>query len=494
VLARLRDESGGALVLVSLTMVVMLSFTAFVADLGPVYVERRLAQTAADAAVLAGAQSLGQGPMVAAQEAMELARENLRIQYSDAEWAALWAPGSCPAPPAGYAVPAAIAGTTDCIALNSGGTRMWVRIPDQVLAASFSRVIGVEELRTSAAAEAQIDYVPTSPVLPFGVPLTAGDSGEACLKTSPDGMADYTAPCNGSSSGNFGYLNSPTYGNAFYNTPRQCTGDTTHRAVNNIIMGIDHPLDEYRGPTESPYEPDEAQRFDECDVPAPNTMYVKTGNMSNSVLDNGLVDGEDYAGGPGRLVPRVDLGWAKRRVTHVWLENKPLWEFIDPSLTTADGIPGECLRSTFDPLTGNPTKQHMAECLAAYNSGGHTTPLFTADTVNPGDGVYDIQLSRRFSFLPEFWDATFGSGSSEPHAIKRFRAAFLQTVYFGCDGTGCDIVFNPGEGGTTAIGNPSQKTDALTAFLFKDSMLPASVIASGPGSAGGTVRHVSLIR
>ena len=93
--------------------------------------------------------------------------------------------------------------------------------------------------------------------------------------------------------------------------------------------------------------------------------------------------------------------------------------------------------------------------------------------------------------MPEFWDTDFGNGTT-PHLIKRFRATYIQTAYFGCNGNSCNVVFNPGEG-TTSMGRSQDQLDAITGFVFKSSMLPTAIFDSGPG---GSLRgnSVNLLR
>ena len=65
---RFGDESGQTLIFVALSMSMLLGFTAFATDAGVLLHQRRLAQTAADSAAIAGAEHLGYGS-VAAQAA-----------------------------------------------------------------------------------------------------------------------------------------------------------------------------------------------------------------------------------------------------------------------------------------------------------------------------------------------------------------------------------------------------------------------------------------
>ncbi|MGH8998036.1 MAG: TadE/TadG family type IV pilus assembly protein [Acidimicrobiia bacterium] len=478
-----RDEQGAALVLVALTMVVLLGMTAFVVDIGRGQNERRSSVTAADGATLGGIQYIRSSHSVAQNEAMELARQSLPATYTDAEWAASWAPAAAPAngcpasAPAGYQ----FAPNTKCMMFNTAGSRMRVRIPNQIIETAFAGVLGVDELKTSAMAEAEIDIPGFGGVLPFGLPFKGPGGGEACLKDSSGGHA--IPPCDGPDGGNFGYLDSPQYGNTGMGTSTRCTGSTNEVLRQNIIVGIDHILDEYTGP--GPYvdpTPSATARYDQCFNSAPNTLNHETGSKSNH-FDYGLVRADDELGHPARLRQGA---WPKRSVTGVQLDDKPLWEFI-PN-TTIVGAPASCQRSAF---TANPTKAQLLTCFTDYNATG-TAPLFTADTVDPGDGVYDIQLSPRFAFVPEFHSTNVDSGSSHSYTVNRFRPIFIQTVFFGCKGGDkCNVIFNPGESlaGTGGEGD----AESMSVMLFKDSMLPASILANGPGGSLGAYR-ASLIR
>jgi hypothetical protein len=90
-------------------------------------------------------------------------------------------------------------------------TKIRVKLPQQVIQAAFGQFANVKTLSTHAEAEATISPVGTSGVLPFPVNAATG-SGNVCLFTPPNGKP--AAPCDGSTSGNFGYLASPTVGNS----------------------------------------------------------------------------------------------------------------------------------------------------------------------------------------------------------------------------------------------------------------------------------------
>jgi hypothetical protein len=483
--------------MVALTMVVMLGMTAFVVDLGMGYNERRVSVTAADGAALAAAQNLGYGTTTAVTEAMEVAREDLRADYTDAQWTSLWSTGDgCPAASStvGNASGWYRTATTPCITFNNAGTRVRVRIPSQIIQTSFAKVLGVNELKAAAEAEAEVDIPGTyGGVLPFGVLSTGGSGQEVCLKDSSGGHS--APPCDGPDTGNFGYIASPLYGNTGIGTTAECGGGHGKELfIINLILGIDHILDEYRGPDENPLEPTEAQRFDSCYTQQPNTIYNDTGNHSSD-LDDGLVRGTTSASytSPTRSARLTQGPYSKTTISGQQLDNKPLWEFIPTSLTSAT-IPASCVRSSF---TGsNASKTHLNQCFTDYSAGGYSTPMFTEDTINPGDGIYDIQLSPRFAFVPEFNGTSWPSGSGGSLSIKKFRAAYIQTVFFKCNGSSCDIIFNPGEtDGVPSGGGATSKTaESLTAMLFKNSMLPASIMSAGPGGSLVGGAKISLVK
>lgn len=70
------NESGQTLIIVALSMSVLLGFTAFATDVGVLLQQKRLAQTAADSAAIAGAEHLGYGSAAAQSAAQTDAASN----------------------------------------------------------------------------------------------------------------------------------------------------------------------------------------------------------------------------------------------------------------------------------------------------------------------------------------------------------------------------------------------------------------------------------
>lgn len=466
---RARGEDGLAIVMVALTLVVMLVFVAFAVDVGAGVSERRQDQTSADAAALAAAQLIPQGVTVATQAAINQARENIRQSFTDAAWLSAWRNCTDTSKPPEYTISGTIPDpanplatiTIPCVSFSPSMARVRVRIPGMDVQTSFAQVIGVKKITASAAAEAEADH---PSVLPFGLIAAGGSSIENCLKSTANGQ-NTADPCNGSSSGNFGSIDSPLYGTIQYGTTAKCTGDTNGRLENNMIVGIDHELDRYR----EPGEPTEASVGDVCFNQFPNTVTGQTGIGSS--LDDGMLHGTaPYSGGPARL---LRTPFPKRSIAGVNIDDWPLWKYIPYGLS---GIPADCTREYLDQ---HPDKASMRQCLSDYAVSGSSVPLFTADTHNPGDGTYDIEESARFAYVPMFWDSSWGSGSSQPHTIKAFLAVFVQTLSF-CHGNTCDSL-NPGEG-TGAWGTTGDQLDAFTAFVLPDSALPPELVQNGPNS------------
>ena len=75
-LVNLRDESGAVLVIVAISMVALLGFTALVIDGGRLYTEKSKLQKAMDAAVLAGAQGIRTSEVQAKSIARDVSQKN----------------------------------------------------------------------------------------------------------------------------------------------------------------------------------------------------------------------------------------------------------------------------------------------------------------------------------------------------------------------------------------------------------------------------------
>lgn len=160
-----RSERGATAVVVAISMLVIMGFAALVIDLGAGFNERAQDQSAADASVMAGAIEVLGNAEAMRDKALEYARSNLDTTYTDAEWASTWESCSDPekaslglglTPVPGPAADGNWTGVSqlDCISTGSGGF-LRVRIPDQIVATTFGKTMGADQLEASAAAVAR---------------------------------------------------------------------------------------------------------------------------------------------------------------------------------------------------------------------------------------------------------------------------------------------------------------------------------------------------
>lgn len=495
----------------SLLLVVLLVFAAFAIDIGNGYNQRRQAQSAADAAVLAAAQQTTDA--TAASAAIDVSRQNLDVTPTSSDWAIRY--GSCfdsGAAARGYTIASS---ASPCVRFTPNRQRIRVRVPDIPVETYFGGVVGVDEMTANAFAEAQVDVGGSSDVLPYGLPSNSASVDEACLKTGPNPnntAYPYSACANGPTTGNFGRLDISLFGNSTIGTPTDCGQSNADRGVAfNTAFGVDHNLATTPNMTSGIHD-----RLDACanHLIRPSVLDNQTGNTSGGLNEGMYFDNVQGTGRPGRLA-QVPTGWPSVVVRSGFpaFDNRPLWYFIPTGLTTAQ-VPNSCRAETFDnsrsnadigytlgeppwrqapypPSTPNESKAHLLVCLADYRAASSATVLFGRDSDgDPDNRHFDIMDSPRFGFVPELWEATL---QNDNH-IRDFRAVFLQTAYHKCGAGGCDIVFSPGST-TDNIGvglGGNRPMDAISAILFTGNMLPAPILEDRPGQRTSTL--VSLLR
>ncbi len=471
------------MVLLALGMVVLMGFAGLVTDVGAGQNEHRQDQTAADAAALDGAQHLAitiGAPNDAATSAMATARLNLQRTYSDSAWASIWS--SCSDPDRDGTKYPDVSSVSPCISFGTGRTRIRVRLPDQVVQTTFARVLGITTLTTHAVAEAQLQPPTGGGVLPFGVVgFNADITNQVC--------ATAAAGCGGSSGDTLRALDSPLVGNPQYGGTRSCRQppattdpDFGRRIEYNTAMGIDHLLVVRGG---------DPTRLDSCGVALPNTVWASSLQGSSRFTDfvNGL--GAGLLTGPGsganypdrqpvrlKRIPNVP-GWETRSVGGISVDNRPLWEFI-PFTLASPAIPATCDRNQANPPW---SKARMQQCLSDYVTGNYTAPMFTKRSPGTPPGTYDIQASPRFAFVPSFTSCCADGSIDAQGPIADFHMIFIQTLYLNASDT---LLFEPGEGGTAMT---LSKFDGLSALRMQDSMVPSSVLSSGPT---GSLRGMSV--
>ena len=487
------DERGVSMVLFALLMVTFTVFVAFAVDIGGVANQRRRAQLSDDAGVLGAAQDL---PFTASArgQVISLVNQDLGVSWTaGTEWNTC---GSISAP-SGFTKD----NTSNCIAYDSSFTRVWASVPAAGYATSFGKVIGVNSINVSAQAIARKATAGFGGVLPFGIPATAGGSGQVCLKTGPSGHIDSQPPCNGPDSGNFGTLDILWYFQSGVTPSADCNaGGGTGRLPNNIAAGVDHQLSIYTG----------TEVVDQCGVPAPNAVAVQTGNAG--ALDQGIITGNSFGDGqPARLRRVGDTSGDYYTQTtnidgHSTVNDTGLWQFM--KATPNFDTPNSCAKSVFttaltDGVPDNKTQLRLLldACFAEYSQT--TGPMTLGCSNQPCAGVlfdnnsrtesgidlYDIQLNPRFAYVPRL-TGVWPPGNSGTVRIASFQAVYIQRLFIKCGGT-CDVDFDPGvnNGGQSANGG---NAEAITAYAFNPTMLPGS-LGSNPYQLGQSM-SIQLIK
>jgi hypothetical protein len=496
-----RLERGATAILVALSLFLLLGFAAIAIDLGLGFNERRQDQTAADIGVMAGAiETLGPNHQIR-DLILDFTRRNVIATYTSADWQARWEgcmdPGRVElnadgfnfqpvAAPAGWDTPS---GRLDCISFDAGGY-VRVNLPQLEFETTFGQLMGIDELETSAAAVARIASRSGGGILPFALLSSAGQGQHVCMRDGSGGHAE--EPCDGPDAGNLGALQSIHYGTQPEGPSRNCNGIPKKDVVAvNIAYGIDHRI---------VLDPDGLAKNavrDTCknmdNGLSPDTMNTFTG------LSSGVQEG--LATGPvpdGLVAPRLQQGDnPKRNVYGRPLDDKPLWEYIDPSLSVSvaapDDIPASCQRFTFDDSTQTPhdwdgdgsndeseSWEHLSACLGEYVAGAHTSPLF----------LETLEESPRFGYVPQFWGNSFGSGNSWL-TVRTFRATWLQGTWWK---KGSKVtVFHPGESGTFTAGGKWGLIQ-VSGIIVPDTSLPGVLRGKTPPGGGVNPFEPELFR
>jgi Flp pilus assembly protein TadG len=490
--ARNDGERGAVLVAFSILLVVMMGVAALVVDVGYVTQKKRQIQNAVDAAALAGAQDLPNKT-----QAIATVKSYLTKDLPDGTFT--WSTCTDTGKPTGWS---SVSGQTDCISFDPSFTQIRVKVPQQSYKTSFARVLGVSSLSTGAAAQARVVSAGFGSIQPFAL-FSGFTAGLSCLKEGPSGHRIQT--CDDPSSGNFNLLDITQYGNSTLNTPQRCGNSfQQNRMIDNIAIGADHDFTVYGDPPPKGWGSVEV--VDGCTVAGPNTLPPRTGNDIDS-FDLGIVHGassdtSDGAGARLKRYPATWPGYPTATAMGVTLDNKPLWQFIPLGLTAT--VPTSCHRETFNAISSTPASTYQAgmeaaleTCITDYENGTYTGVVFGADT-NPTSPTgspevpvnqYDIQLSPRFAYVPQFFQTTPPDGSSSNLNIKSFRAIYIEDIFANCSSS-CSVDFAPGPWNTSPLGASNDKATAMTAWVFPDGMLPLEL--RGNPSAIGQNHYVQL--
>lgn len=539
------DERGAVAILVASSLVLLVGLSAIAIDLSEGFNARRQDQTAADLTALA-IGLYASDPQAGVTAALTDARSNLPVSYTNAEWETLWSNCTDPARPAGFTSLPAPSGWTAtslaCISSNpsvQGKAEVRVRIPDQLTAAHFGQVIGSTGLTTSAVAHASLRYKQGGAVMPMGLSYGTGN-GTQCLSSSPPALATY--PCTGPTTGNFGSLNIPLWGNPDFGTgtTANCTPDF-NQLIQNLAGGADHLITQTKpglpgsgGPSPASLSTavdDGWAKKDACTTSSGtavatdalpsgtlvNTLETRTGLVFGA-MQKGLIGDIDnltatYAGFPPRLQTLVDSSrWVGIRersgpVQQEWrLDNTPVWYYLrEPSDLPSDlpvGIGAVCnknylLAQSFNSTTYPTARSAFEACLAAYDAYLATSP-------NPVEPLFldSILENPRFVWAPEFHYSPFPTGNSwQP--IYQFRPLYIDGLTFNCNATGgppgSDPVTNctAGKGqdflpGQYPNGTPAKasytaalRLDQVSSYNIPYPALSSDVLSTFPGNLRG---------
>jgi hypothetical protein len=245
----------------------------------------------------------------------------------------------------------------------------------------------------------------------------------------------------------------------------------------NIAAGIDHFV------TLDPDGLAANEIRDTCWNAGVDTLNTDTG-FPNQGAAEGLVTGPVNFG----MTPLLQQGSnPKRNVVGYQLDDRPLWYYLDASLTAGGPIPtgfvpAQCVKATFDNssqpdfdwnldgiLDRPESWEHMGSCLQAHVAGGYTTVMFE-------DTVAD---SPRFTYLPKFWEPDLGNGNSWLH-IRQFKAVWVQGTWFKRGNNW--IEFEPGE--SCACGGNNYAMMQMSGFVFPDAALPEGLKGDPPPIGG----------
>jgi hypothetical protein len=449
---------------------------ALAVDLGYAREKHRQIQNTADAAALGSAQDL---PDLTSTEADARSLAQTNLAGGTFGW------NTC-----SDGSPLSVQATdTPCVSFDSSFTEVRVRVPTQRFATSFAPVLGINSTQTWAAATARVVGAGFGSIEPFAL-FSGFTTGLACLKQGPSGHR--IATCDDPTTGNFNLLDITQYGNATLHTPQRCGNSFQRdRVIDNIAIGADHMFSVYNG----------TELVDGCGQPGPNTIPPRPGN-DVSAFDTGLVHGTPSSTSDGGGARLTRGQYPKATALGVQLDNKPLWEFIPEQ--TLSNVPPSCQRDRFNdllattpvPLQQTTMQAALETCFTDYEQGGYTGVVFGARTDPFGKAVpidlYDIQLSPRFAYVPQFAQATPPTGSSGNLNISSFRAVFMEDVYAGCTSGGCGVDFSPGPWNTGSLGASNQTAGAMTAWVFPVSMLPPGL--GGNPAAIGQNSYIQLVQ
>lgn len=521
------NERGATALFIAGAMILLMGSAAIAIDIGAGFNERRQAQSAADFGALAAAAESVPAPTPAecdptasrAQRAacagavVAIARVHGNLPGRVMDWS------TCTDPETDRAVlfslvpsvrllngvpdPSGTLTPVPCVRFTSSTQGARVVVPPLQVATTFGRVIGTDTITTRATAEVLSDL--QFNIVPFGVPPVA-DATYDCLKAGPN--PNWGACYDSSATGNFGYMDIPTYGNPTMNTTSDNCNPTNATLISNIARGVDHPLGIHKTGAVSVGQPalnddsgiDTSDRKYVCPIfgSYANEIASQTGNVQGA-FDQGMTFG--YSSSErGRLWDDggIDVRTAGGGNPVTKIDETPLWTYFT---TYTSGASANCPHDLT--LTVNDTAT-TRDCLRSWVPG---------DDVIFNEAIKD---ASRFAYAPKL-HTNFSNASL--YLINEIVAIYLQTSYWSCSSGGgpgiagtCDIIHNPGEATVGACqpvprdptpgdeppdptcgvpGNHNHGLNGVTAFRFAPGMLPED---ARPPADGTSQTRLALTR
>ncbi len=239
------NERGATAVFVAAALVALMGIAAIAVDYSAALNERRQDVGAADTAALGGileaAITSAANPLqVAVDEAKDIAQANTPGTITLADWS------SCTDPDAlTYPSDLGLLGVTNgtpCISFSDDFMTMRVLLPDQETETSFGRVVGVDEISTTAAAEATIGTSFGGGGGSFPAAVFGGSTIglEFCIKTGTSGKDT----CGDPTTGDFGNFQPYFYSEVSPGgvTSECVSGNQPQPLARSMADGLDHPL------------------------------------------------------------------------------------------------------------------------------------------------------------------------------------------------------------------------------------------------------------
>jgi hypothetical protein len=130
----------------------------------------------------------------------------------------------------------------------------------------------------------------------------------------------------------------------------------------------------------------------------------------------------------------------------------------------------------------------LEQCFADYLNGSYEGVVFGLDSDPFGKEVpvdlFDIQLSSRLIYIPQFVQTEPPGGASSDLNIQSFRAVYIHEVFSRCTTRNdCQVQFAPGPWNTESQGEANDRAQAMSAFVIPSTMLPVGLRGS-PASIG----------